>query len=124
MDVSPGPLIRPATGKLWSHMPMAVDSTYTHLLGALKKAYRLSCDSGTPDAEFDLEGRTTPKFGQQTWRRTSDKMAKLSAKAIGSTKEERDAYYGWGQAVAAKDMQTHYAGRGERATMAKITSLI
>ena len=72
-DVVAGPLPRSTHGNLLSHMPLVPDSTYTHLMGALKMAWDVSRQMEEPDMELDLNGLDAPKWGHHTLRRTSDK---------------------------------------------------
>ena len=39
IDEVPGPLFRSTHGRLITHMPLTPDSSYTHAMGALKRAY-------------------------------------------------------------------------------------
>ena len=57
-------------------------------------------------------------------RRTSDKIARATAKETGIDKEDIDDMYGWKQAERAKDMQVAYAGRRERARRAHVSMMI
>ena len=120
----PGPLLRATHGKLNSHMPLGVDSSYTHLIGALKAAWTISSKMEEADLELDLEGLEEPKWAHHTLRRTSDKKARESMSVTGSTKDELNDFYGWDQAAAAKDMQRHYQGRVIRSRRARITMMI
>ena len=105
-------------------MPLSRDSSYTHLMGALKRAYELSQEEEGPDLELDLEGLEKPKWGHQTFRRTADRLARRHAKETGAKKEDIDDLFGWKQAERAKDMQLHYAGPQERALHARITMML
>jgi len=42
VDVVPGPLLRSTHGSVLTHMPLAVDSSYTHAMGALREAWEIS----------------------------------------------------------------------------------
>ena len=124
MDVVPGPLFRSSHGKILTHMPLTPDSSYTHVIGALKKAYTISARLEEPDLEFDLEGLTSPKWAHHTFRRTADRMARDSMAETGATKGDIDDLFGWLQAERAKDQQRAYAGIAERSVRARCTMMI
>ena len=106
------------------HMPLTPDSSYTHVIGALKRAYRISSRLEEPDLEFDLEGLTSPKWAHHTFRRTADRMARDSAAETGATKDDIDDLFGWLQAERSKDQQKAYAGIAERSVRAQCTMMI
>ena len=124
VDTVPGPLIRSTHGKLLTHMPLAVESSYTHVIGALKEAWKISEAMPEVDTELDLEGLETPKWAHHSFRRTADRIARATKAETGATKEDIDEMFGWNQAERAKDMQTHYAGRLERSRRACITMMV
>ena len=124
VDEVPGPLFRSTHGRLITHMPLTPDSSYTHAMGALKRAYTISLTYDDPDPDFDLEGHAEAKWGHHTWRRTSDKMAQATAKITGATALMIDELYGWRQAERAKVQQLSYAGLMARAERAKVTMMI
>ena len=125
----PGPLIRATQGKVLTHMPLATGSTYTHLTGAMKKAYLISKEMEDPDLELDLQGLEEPKWGNHSLRRHSDKVARESlpvhaaAGATDVTKQLIDYFYGWLLKEMNKDMQLHYAGldRPARRSLARVS---
>ena len=59
-------------------MPLSKDSSYTHLIGALKQAWEISSNLPEPDLELDLEGLEEPKWAHHSLRRTSDRFARQS----------------------------------------------
>jgi hypothetical protein len=124
LDLVPGPLFRSTHGKLLTHMPLAIDSSYTHVIGALKKAYRFSSRMAEPEPDLDLEGLAVAKFAHHTFRRTSDKMARDTMEVTLVSKEDIDDQYGWKQAERAKDQQMSYAGPRARSHRARITMMI
>ena len=124
LDKVPGPLFRSTHGKVLTHMPLAVGSSYTHVIGALKSAWKISSQMEEDDLELDLAGLDEPKWGHHTFRRTADKMARATLDVTGAVKEDLDDMFGWKQAERAKDMQSHYAGRKERSVRARITMMI
>ena len=124
LDVVPGPLFRATHGNVLSHMPLSVDSSYKHVIGALKEAWVISSKMEEDDLELDLEGLDAPKWAHHTFRRTADKIARDTLDATGCSKADIDDMFGWKQAERAKDMQTHYAGRRERSARARLTMMI
>ena len=72
------------------HMPLAVESSYTHVMGALRAAYEISSKMDEVDLELDLEGLEKPKFAHHTNRRTSDRFARASMSETGVDKEDID----------------------------------
>ena len=124
VNVVPGPLIRATRGRLLQHMPLAVASSYTHAIGALKAAWEISKEMEEPDLELDLEGLEEPKWAHHTFRRTGDRMARASMEETGVTEETIDEVYGWNQAARAKVQQIQYAGRADRSKRARVTMMI
>ena len=123
-DVVPGPLLRATRGHLLTHMPLAPDSSYTHMMAALRDAYAISQAMDEPDLQLDLEGLEKPKWGHHTLRRTGDKVARDSQEETGADKGEIDDLFGWNQRERAKDSQLHYAGRRDRARRSRITMML
>ena len=113
-----------ARGKLLTHMPLAPESSYTHIIGALKEAYELSSQMEEPDLELDLEGLEEPKWGHHTLRRTGDKVARDSMEDTGVTAGDIDDQYGWNQRERSKEQQIHYAGRRDRSRRARVTMML
>ena len=124
LDVVPGPLIRASRGKAYTHMPLTTDSSYTHYIGAMKAAYKISDALEEHDPELDLEGRKAPKWAHHSSRRKSDKVARETMDDTGATKDDIDDMYGWKQAERAKDMQLHYEGRRLRSRRARISMMV
>lgn len=124
VDVVPGPLLRATHGKLLTHMPIAVESSYTHLIGALKGAWRISEGMDEPDLELDLEGLDKPKWAHHSLRRTATKIARDSMATTGVDAEDIDEMLGWDQAEREKNSQRRYAGRRERSRRARVTMMI
>ena len=104
-------------------MPLAVDSSYTHVMGALKSAYDISLNYADRDPDFDLEGRNSPKWGHHTFRRTADKWAQAARSLTKVTAEMIDEFFGWKQAERAKTQQLAYAGLRKRSERAKVTMM-
>jgi hypothetical protein len=124
LDVVPGPLVRSTHGSLLTHMPLSVDSSYTHLIGALKRAWEISSKMPELDPELDLGGLEEPKWAHHSFRRFADKVARETMKLTGADKSDLDDLFGWKQAERAKDMQLHYAGPRERTKRARVTMMI
>ena len=131
--IVPGPLIRSTLGKVLTHMPLSTGSTYTHLIGAMTAAYTISEEMAEPDTELDLQGLKTPKWGNHSLRRHSDKVARESMHKHGTemckievTKQLIDYFYGWLLKERHKDMQLHYAGldRFSRRGLARVTMFL
>ena len=125
-SIVPGPLMRATHGYSLSHMPLAVDSTYTHLSVAMKMAGDISAAMVEPDPELDLQGQESPIFTNHSLRRKSDGVARESMEATGATKQMIDSFYGWLLKEMQKDMQLHYAGlvRGGRRVVARVTMMM
>ena len=123
-DAVPGPLLRATHGRRLSHMPLAVESSYTQVIGALKRAWSISQSMDEPDVDLDLEGLEKPKWAHHSFRRTADRIARATMAETGALKEDLDDMFGWKQAERAQDMQSHYAGRLERSKRARITMMI
>ena len=105
-------------------MPLAPDSSYTHVIGALKRAYTISSRLDEPDLELDLEGLSSPKWAHHTFRCTSDRKARDTMAETGASKDDIDDQFGWLQAARAKDQQKAYAGIAERSVRARCTMMI
>ena len=127
----PGPLVRATLGYKLTHMPLVSASTYTHLIGAIWKAYEISKEMNEPDTELDLQGLEEPKFGNHSLRRHADKKARESLPMQINikegwndiTKEVINYFFGWCLKEMSKEMQLHYAGmdRMARRRLARVT---
>ena len=132
VHIVPGPLIRSTLGSVLTHMPLTTKSTYTHLVGAMKLAFKMSNEMADVDLELDLQGLTEPKWGNHSLRRHSDKVAResLHKHSEGSvqavTKQVIDYFYGWLLKDMRKDMQLHYAGldRPQRRVLARVSMFL
>ena len=124
--------MRATHGRVLTHMPLATGSTYTHLMGAMKRAYSISKEMEEPDLELDLQGLKEPKWGNHSLRRHSDKKAReslpkhVAAGVTEVTKQLIDYFYGWLLKEMNKDMQLHYAGldRPARRILARVTMFL
>ena len=124
-DAVPGPLLRSTYAKrLLTHMPLVPESSYTHLIGALKAAWEISSKMDEPDLELDLEGLEAPKWAHDTFRRTGDKIARATMDETGVDSIDIDEQFGWEQAARAKVQQLRYAGRRSRSSRCKVTMMI
>ena len=127
-SIVPGPLVRATHGKLLSHMPLAVGSTYTHLVDGIREAYEIMQDEGVVDPDLDLAGQVEPSWGNHSLRRLADALAQRALREgrpgmEGVTKKLIDAFFGWCLKELMADMQMHYAGldRPARRTLARVT---
>ena len=58
-----------------------------------------------------MQGHEEARWGQHSWRRFGDKVARDSQHIHEMPKPEVDLYAGWDQYELSKDMQMHYAGQ-------------
>ena len=128
VSVVPGPLLRatePGSGKV-THMPLMPKSTYGQLVRAIDAAYVVSEAMAEPDAELELEPGHTPKWGNHSIRRWSDKVACEHMEEDGVSKEVLNYFYGWCLEAMSKEMMLHYAGidRGGQLVLAKCSMRI
>jgi len=128
VELLPGPFLRssePGSGRL-TIMPMQVESTYTHHIGALKAAYEISSKMVEPDLELELGEAEEPHWANHSMRRFSDKVARESMEETGVTTMDIDIHYGWNEAKRRKSMQLHYEGmdRAQRVKRARVTEYV
>ena len=65
------------------------------------------------DPELDRQGHERVLWGQHSWRRLGEKVARDSKpiwEAEGVTSTDVDKYSDWNQMELSKDMQIHYSG--------------
>ena len=126
--IVPGPLIRATAGSMYNHMPFEPGSTYTLLNAVMEKAYKALNDMGKSlsDAELDLQGLTAPKWGNHSWRRFCDKIARETMKETGATELDIDLYLGWNELIHHREMQLHYEGlqRGSRVRRSRLLMMV
>ena len=126
--IVPGPLIRATAGSLSNHMPLEPGSTYSLLKVVMDKAYKELNDmsKSLSDEELDLQGLTAPKWGNHSWRRFCDKMAREAMKETGATEVDIDLYLGWNELIHHKEMQLHYEGlqRGSRVQRSRLLMMV
>ena len=126
--IVPGPLIRATAGSVYNHMPFEPGSTYTLLHAVMEKAHKALNDIGKSlsDSELDLQGLTEPKWGNHSWRRFCDKIARETMKETGATEIDIDLYLGWNELIHHKEMQLHYEGlqRGSRVRRSRLLMMI
>jgi len=120
-----GPLIRATSGSHLTHMPLSPDSTYKVLHKVMDEAYVManSTEAG-PDPELDLMGALAPHWTHHTWRRYADKRARETQGETGATTVDIDLFFGWQEAFYRKQMQIHYAGRGDRVKRSRVTMMV
>ena len=76
--IVPSPLIRATAGSVSNHMPLEPGSTYSLLKVVMDKAYKALNDmnKSLSDEDLDLQGLIEPKWGNHSWWRFCDKMAR------------------------------------------------
>ena len=80
---------------------------------AFKAAFERANPPGDPDPELDRQGHERVLWGQHSWRRLGEKVARDSKpiwEAEGVTSTNVDKYSDWNQMELSKDMQIHYSG--------------
>ena len=109
----PAPLLRSTcqAGHFLTPMPFLADSTYANLKRTFEESFKLANRPGDPDPELDIQGHAEPRFGQHSWRRHADKVARDHKDFHRHSSKEIDLYCGWNLKAYDKDMQTHYAGQ-------------
>ena len=127
-NIVAGPLVRATHGKMMSHMPLAVKSSYTHLVNGIEEAYEICVREGIVDPELDLAGQAEPTWGNHSLRRQADAAAQRALREgrpmmEGVTVNLINAFFGWCLKELMADMQTHYAGldRPARRRLARVT---
>ena len=127
--IVPGPLLRASNGYTITHEPLAIESSYKHLVAAISEAHAEIDKAKILDPEFDLQGQIEPKWGNHSLRRHADGVAQ-EALRLGLipkvTKELIDFFFGWMLKEMARDMQIHYAGydRPARRLLAQVTMML
>ena len=116
INLVPAPLLRAThrTGALLMPMPLTYDSAYATQKAIFAEAFKRANPAGDKDPEFDLQGHETAHWGQHSWRRLGDKVArddKVRLANLGVSDTEIDLFCGWDQYEHSKDMQLHYAGQ-------------
>ena len=125
VQLVPGPLLRSTSGSRITHESFASDSTYAQLTPIMTYAYeQANADPADTDPERDLQGRLSPKFGNHSWRRFGDKVARDTMDVTGTDSVDIDLYFGWHEKMHSKDMQLHYAGRPDRVKRSRVSMMI
>ena len=128
-SIVPGPLLRATNGYVITHEPLAVESSYRHLVKAISEAHDEIKSAGIVDPEFDLQGQVEPKWGNHSLRRHADGVAQ-EALRLGLipnvSKQLIDFFFGWLLKELSRDMQVHYAGldRPARRLLAQVTMML
>ena len=109
--------------------PTTYDNAHASHKLVFQEAFVRANPPGDPDPEFDRQGHAEARWGQHSWRRFGDKVArddKPRLKALGLDDTDTDLYCGWDQYEHSKDMQIHYAGqqRSHRVRRCEITRSI
>ena len=128
INLVPTPLLRATheSGNMLMPMPYTYKAAYT-AQAALFSAVVARCHSpDDPDPEMDLQGHAAARWGQHSWRRMGEKVARDSQHIHKMPKVELDLYSGWELYQHSRDMQLHYAGqqRGIRVRRCAITEQI
>jgi len=125
LRVTSGPLLRASEGDTLTHMPLATASAYKIVSDATEEAWRrANADPADPDPELDLAGAATPRWGNHTWRRLADKVARATRLQTAVSETDIDLFFGWNEAELRKKMSLHYAGRSDRERRAAVTSML
>jgi len=123
IEIVPGPLLRATHGKLgYAHMPLDPGSTYHVLTPLLERAYELAV-SESPDPEIDLQGFDVPLWGNHSFRRFADTVARQTMAQTQATEQDIDLYFGWMERFYQSKMQVHYESRFTRTRRTAVTSL-
>ena len=94
-------------------MPQTYDGAHAHMKKAFQAAFEKANPPGDPDPELDRQGHELMKWGQHSWRRLGEKVARDSKEiwmAEGVTEKDVDKYSDWNQHEMSQDMQLHYSG--------------
>ena len=128
INLVPAPLLRATDGGGSQLMPMpyTYKAAYDMTKGLFEEAFQRCNQPGDPDPELDLQGHEVAKFGQYSWRRFGEKVARDSKDHHQLDHVEVDLYSGWDQHEHSMDMQIHYAGqqRSHRVKRRKITQMM
>ena len=114
ITVVPAPLLRSTEhgGRLLTPMPQTYNGAHENMTKAFKAAFEKANPPGDPDPELDRQGHERVLWGQHSWRRLGEKVARDSSiwEAEGVTSTDVDKYSDWNQMELSKDMQIHYSG--------------
>ena len=128
LNLVPAPLLRATDGGGVQLMPMpyTYKAAYDMTKGLFEEAFKRCNELGNPDPELDLQGHAEAKFGQYSWRRFGEKIARDSSDHHQMDHVQVDLYSGWDQHEHSMDMQIHYAGqqRSHRVKRRKITEMM
>ena len=98
----------------WDHLRVSVPMTLTlGVSGLTWSGADVGGFFGDPDPELDRQGHEKVLWGQHSWRRLGEKVARDSKpiwEAEGVTSTDVDKYSDWNQMELSKDMQIHYSG--------------
>ena len=89
-------------------------------------AHLLANEPGNPDPEFDKQGHEEARWGNHSWRRFGDKVARDSREIHELSPTDLDLFCGWNLTEISKDMQILYEGmqRAARVKRAELTRQI
>ena len=107
-----------------TNMGLSPTTTYGQLGVAMETAYALANRPGDPDPELDLAGAKAPKWGNHSWRRFADKVARQTKATTLATDVDIDRFFGWLEAQYEKMMALAYMGREERSKRSRVTMMV
>ena len=113
INLIPAPLLRAThnAGNLLMPMPYTYGAAYAMQEKMFKEVHLRVGLGGEPDPEFDLQGHAVARFGQHSWRRLGEKVARDSKDFHQLEDTDTDLYSGWDLHEHSRDMQLHYAGQ-------------
>ena len=113
INLIPAPLLRAThnAGNLLMPMPYTYAAAYAMQEKMFKEVHLRVGLGGEPDPEFDLQGHAVERFGQHSWRRLGEKVARDSKDFHQLEDTDTDLYSGWDLHEHSRDMQLHYAGQ-------------
>ena len=124
ISMAEGPLLRSTSGTRMTNMGLSPTTTYGQLGAAMETAYALANRPGDPDPELDLAGAKAPKWGNHSWRRFADKVARQTKATTLATDVDIDRFFGWLEAQYEKMMALAYMGREERSKRSRVTMMV
>ena len=84
INLVPTPLLRSThrTGAMLMPMPLTYDTEHATQKDIFIKAHELANPPGDPDPERDLQGHEEARWGQHSWRRFGDKVARARLQGV------------------------------------------
>ena len=103
-------------------MPLDPGSTYSVLSGLWDRACEAARED-SPDPELDLQGYDAPLWGNHSFRRFADTIARQTMAVTGASEQDIDLYFEWMERFYQQKMQVHYESRFTRTRRTAVTSL-